>query len=93
VHYGQLSGFDELNSILDMVTTRAAACFGLTDYGLAEGRRADLVVFDAPTPMDVVRTMAPRLAVISRGRVVARTTPARSEVILGGSPEVVTFRR
>lgn len=93
VHYGQLSGFDELNTILDMVTTRAAACFGLTDYGLAEGNQADLVVFDAPTPMDAVRTIAPRVAVISRGRVVARTAPARSEVLLGGTPEVVTFQR
>ncbi|MGH2405365.1 MAG: cytosine deaminase [bacterium] len=93
VHYGQLSGYDELNTILEMVTTRAAACFGLTDYGLAEGRRADLVVFDAPTPMDVVRKIAPRRAVISRGRLVARTAPARSEVIVDGSPEVVTFQR
>ena len=92
VHYGQMSGYDELNTLLDMVTTRAAACFGLTDYGLAEGRRADLVVFNAPTPMDVVRTIAPRTAVISRGRVVARTAPARSEVILGGAPEIVRFQ-
>ena len=92
VHYGQLSGYDELNTLLDLVTTRAAACFGLTDYGLAEGRRADLVVFDAPTPMDAIRRIAPRVAVVSGGRVVARTTPARSEVLLGGAPEVVTFR-
>ncbi|MGQ0548694.1 MAG: cytosine deaminase [Armatimonadota bacterium] len=93
VHYGQLSGYDELNTMLEMVTTRAAACFGLTDYGLAEGKRADLVVFDAPTPMDVVRKIAARRAVISRGRLVARTAPARSEVILDGAPELVTFQR
>ncbi len=93
VHYGQLSGHAELNTILDMVTTRAAACFGLTDYGLAAGKRADLVVFDAPTPMDVVRMIAPRRAVISRGRLVAQTVPARSEVILDGQAEVVTFQR
>jgi len=93
VHYGQLSGYDELNTILEMVTTRAAACFGLADYGLAEGKRADLVVFDAPTPIDVVRRIAPRRAVISRGRLVARTTPARSEVLLGGVAEAVSFQR
>jgi cytosine deaminase len=92
VHYGQMSGHDEINSLLDLVTTRAAACFGLTDYGLAEGTRADLVVFDAPTPADVVRRIAPRVAVISGGRVVARTTPARSEVLLGSAAEVVTFQ-
>jgi cytosine deaminase len=92
VHYGQMSGHDELNSLLDLVTTRAAACFGLTDYGLAEGKRADLVVFDAPTPADVVRRIAPRVAVVSGGRLVARTTPARSEVLLGSGAEAVTFQ-
>ncbi|MGQ0571882.1 MAG: amidohydrolase family protein, partial [Armatimonadota bacterium] len=92
VHYGHMSGYQEFTTLLDMVTTRAAACFGLTDYGLIEGNQADLVVFDAPTPMDAIRTLAPRVAVISRGRVVARTAPARSEVILRGAPEVVTFQ-
>lgn len=92
VHYGHMSGHADFTTLLEMVTTRAAACLGLEDYGLAEGRRADLVVFDAPTPMDVIRRLAPRLAVVSRGRVVARTTPSRSEVLLGGGAEVVTFR-
>src|SRR5437867_6140380 len=77
VHYGQMSGRDELQSMLDFVTTRAARCLGLADYGVAEGMRADLVVFDAPAPVEAVRTLAARTAVISRGRVVARTSPAR----------------
>ena len=49
VHYGQMSGHEELASMLDFVTGRAARCLGLSDYGLSEGRRADLVVFDAQT--------------------------------------------
>jgi cytosine deaminase len=93
VHYGHMSGYHEFRTLLEMVTTRAAACFGLSDYGLAEGKRADLVVFAAPTPMDVIRTLSPRLAVISGGRLVARTTPARTEVLLGGRAEPVTFLR
>jgi cytosine deaminase len=92
-HYGHMSGYDEIKTLLEMVTTRAAACFGLADYGLAEGRAAHLVVFDAPTPFDVIRRMAARTAVISHGRLVARTTPARSEVLTGGPPELVTFQR
>ncbi|MDR7483470.1 MAG: cytosine deaminase [Armatimonadota bacterium] len=93
VHYGHMSGYEEFRTLLEMVTTRAAACFGLSDYGLAEGRRADLVVFAAPTPMDVIRTLSPRLAVISGGRLVARTTPARAEVLIGGRAEAVSFLR
>lgn len=91
-HYGQMSGHDELATLLEMVTTRAAACFGLVDHRLEEGGAADLVVFDAEAPSDVIRTIAPRLAVISRGRIVARTVPARSELAVGGTREAVTFR-
>jgi cytosine deaminase len=93
VHYGQMSGHEELASMLDFVTTRAARCLGLEDYGLAEGRRADFVVFDAPTPVDVVRTLAPRRAVVSRGRLVARTSPRRTTVTVHGHERAVSFLR
>jgi cytosine deaminase len=88
-----MSGYEEIATLLEMVTTRAAACLGLTDYGLAEGQAAHLVVFDAPTPLDVIRRMAARTAVVSHGRLVARTAPARAEVLTGASPEPVTFQR
>jgi cytosine deaminase len=93
VHYGHMSGHEELASMLDFVTSRAARCLGIDDYGLAEGRRADLVVFDAPTVVDVVRTLAPRRAVVARGRLVARTAPRETTVTLNGSDEQVTFLR
>lgn len=91
VHYGQLSGRDELETILDLVTARAAACFGAEDYGLEEGCRADLVVFDAPTAVDAVRTLAPRRFVVSRGRVVAETRPAHSMIMWNTREEEVRF--
>ena len=79
--------------MLEFVTTRAARCLGLDDYGLREGGPANLVVFDAPTVVDAVRTLAARTAVVSRGRVVARTTPPRTTLDLRGRNEPVTFRR
>jgi cytosine deaminase len=93
VHYGHMSGREELEQMLDFVTTRAAECLGLGGYGLAAGMQADLVVFDAPTPVDAVRTLAVRTAVVSRGRVVARTSSPRTTVTLGGRESPVTFLR
>jgi cytosine deaminase len=93
VHYGHMSGHDELTQMLDFVTTRAAHCLGVADYGLAEGMRADLVVFDAPTVVDAVRTLAVRTVVVSRGRVVARTTAPRTTVTVDGRESPVTFLR
>jgi len=86
-----MSGRDELETMLDLVTTRAAACFGAENYGLETGKQADLVVFDAPTPVDVVRTLAARRWVISRGRVAAETEPANSRVHWNGHEEPVRF--
>jgi cytosine deaminase len=91
VHYGQMSGHDELARMLDFVTVNAARCLGLDDYGLAEGRRADLVVFDAPTPVDAVRTLAVRTVVIAGGRVVAQTSPRETTVTVGGAETRVSF--
>jgi cytosine deaminase len=93
VHYGHMSGHDELASMLDFVTTRAARALGLDDYGLCEGGPADLVVFDAPTVVDAVRTLAARTAVVSRGRLVARTTPARTMIDVGHGKVPVIFQR
>jgi cytosine deaminase len=91
VHYGQMSGRDELETMLDLVTTRAAACFGSEEYGLEEGKRSDLVLVDAPTAVAVVRTLAARRVVISRGRIVAETRPARSTVRWGNRDEEIRF--
>ncbi|HXF82556.1 MAG TPA: cytosine deaminase [bacterium] len=91
VHYGQMSGRAELETLLELVTTRAAACFGAEDYGLVPGARADLVVFDAPTAVDALRTLAARRYVVAGGRLVAETHPARATVRWQGREEEVRF--
>ncbi|HVS05488.1 MAG TPA: amidohydrolase family protein [Candidatus Dormibacteraeota bacterium] len=58
-HSGQMSGFEEIRTLIDMITVNGAGALGLTDYGLEPGCGADLVLFDAPTESDAVRLMAP----------------------------------
>jgi cytosine deaminase len=90
-HYGQMSGFEEIRTLIDMITVNGARALGLTDYGLEPGCRADLVLFDAPTESDAIRLMAPRRLVIRGGKVVARTEPAASFVTWKGREEPVDF--
>ena len=56
-----------------MATYDAARSIGLRDYGLAEGRQADLVVLDSPRVGDVLADIPPRLWVVKRGRVTVET--------------------
>jgi cytosine/creatinine deaminase len=90
-HYGQMSGFDEIRTLIDMISVNPARALALADYGLEPGCRADAVVFDAPSEMDAIRLVAPRRAVIRGGQVVARTEPARHTVVWNGTEESVDF--
>jgi cytosine/creatinine deaminase len=82
LHVAQLSSPDQMRSCYEMVTTSSAAIMGL-DYGLEKGRVASLVVVDAADPIEAIRTRPPRLAVVSKGRVVARNTPVQGTLATG----------
>jgi cytosine/creatinine deaminase len=89
LHFTYMSGREEIPEMLRCATERGARTLGVEDeYGLEEGKQADLVVYEAPSALEVLRLHAPRRWVIRRGRVVAETTPARTTLL--GEP--VTFR-
>lgn len=76
-HTAQLTLPHELEQVFDMVTVNAARAARLDDYGLAPGRRADLVVLDAPSVHEALRLQPPRRHVIKDGQEVARTRLSR----------------
>jgi cytosine/creatinine deaminase len=79
VHVCQMTGLAEIDACYDMVTWGGARTLNLDGYGIGVGRRANLVVLDAGSKYDAVRCRPVVRQVISRGRVVARTEPARGE--------------
>jgi cytosine/creatinine deaminase len=88
LHFTYMSGREEIPEMLRCATERGARTLGVEDeYGLEEGKQADLVVYDAPSALEVLRLHPPRRWVIRRGRVVAETTPSRTTLL--GEP--VTF--
>jgi cytosine deaminase len=88
LHFTYMSGLEEIPEMLRCATERGAKTLAVEDeYGIEEGKPADLVVFDAPSALEVMRLHPPRRWVIRRGRVVAETTPARTTLL--GEP--VTF--
>jgi cytosine deaminase len=88
LHFTYMSGLDEIPQLLECATWRGARTLGVeNEYGIEEGKRADLVVFDAPTPREVMRLKPVRRWVVRGGRVIAETTPPVT-TLLG---ETVTF--
>ncbi|MCX7646464.1 MAG: cytosine deaminase [Rhodobacteraceae bacterium] len=82
LHVALMTAPEQMRAAFAMVTEAPARIMGL-DFGIEPGRRGSLVVLDAPDPIEALRLRPARLAVISDGRVVARSVPARTEVTAG----------
>ena len=77
-HAAQLTTSDEIETVFEMMTTNAARTLGvLDDYGIAVGKRADLVVIDASSPKDAIRRQPDRRWVIKGGKTIAENTSNR----------------
>jgi cytosine deaminase len=66
----------EMETLYDMVTTRAAEAINIEQHRLALGAPANLVVLHAPNVLEALREHAAPLAVISHGKLVNREARA-----------------
>jgi cytosine/creatinine deaminase len=73
-HVAQLTLPEELETVMDTVTVNSARAARLSDYGIAPGMRADLVVVGARSVQEALRMQPPRRHVFKDGREVARAT-------------------
>jgi cytosine/creatinine deaminase len=90
-----MSGYEEINDVLDLITTNAAKTLRIQQrYGIEEGKPADFLVLDAPSAFEALRLVPARLHVFKGGREVAYTSPARSVLKRGGDEDgkEVTYR-
>lgn len=73
-HVAQLTLPHEIEQAADMITTNSAKAAGVTDYGIAPGMRANLVVVGVLSVHEALRLQPPRRHVFKDGREVARAT-------------------
>lgn len=91
VHVAQMTSQDGIRACYAGVTDTAARVIGLDDYGLREGGPADFVLLQAADPFEAIRLKAARLAVVRRGRVIARAPERLSALDLPGRPAQVSL--
>src|ERR687886_1074023 len=79
VHVCQMTGMAEIAACFDMVTVNGAKTLNLGDdsYGIEAGKPANLIVLDAEDCYDAIRRRAAVRYVISRGKLLAETAPAK----------------
>ncbi|MBO9496323.1 cytosine deaminase [Thalassotalea sp. G20_0] len=81
----QLTGFDQINRGIDLITHNSARCLNIHDqYGIAVGKPANLIMLDSESVFDAVRRQASVTHSIRRGKLIASTEPARTRLYHSG---------
>ena len=93
LHVAQMTSQDAMRACFRAVTETPAAILGLEGYGLAPGCHADFVLLQARDPVEAIRLRATRLAVVRRGRVIARSPGNTASLHLPGRPGSTSFQR
>lgn len=86
IHAAPMTSREAMAWAFDSVTLGGAAAMGLPDPTLREGGPANMVLLQATDKIEAVRLKATRLAVIKRGKVLARTEPRVAQLALDGRP-------
>lgn len=80
LHVCQLMGYQQINEGLKLITHHSARTFGVTDYGIASGNRANLIILPAENGFEAVRRQVPVRWSIREGTVIAETQLAKTWV-------------
>jgi cytosine deaminase len=86
LHVAQMTSQAAMRQCFDAVTVNPAQLMGLTGYGLQAGCFADFCWLQARDPVEALRLRATRLKVFRRGKLLAESPPATSQLRLPGRP-------
>ncbi len=92
LHVAQMTSQAAMRQCFDAVTVNAARVMGLENYGLAVGCNADFVLLQARDPVEALRLRANRLKVFKRGKLLAESAPASTQLHLAGRPAITAFQ-
>jgi len=93
LHVAQMTGQEAMRACFQAVTETPAKILGLEGYGIAPGCNADLVLLQAHDQVEAIRLRAPRLVVLRRGQVIARSPAQQATLSLTGRPGTTSFQR
>lgn len=94
LHVTQLMGYDQIVNSIDLITNNSARTLDIEEqYGIEEGKPANLIVLEAASEYDAIRKQASVLYSIRNGEIIAEIKPRDTKIMLDGVTEGVTFDR
>jgi Cytosine deaminase and related metal-dependent hydrolases len=92
LHVCQLMGYEEIKKSLELITTNSARTLHVSDhYGIEEGKPASFLIMPESDSYNVIRKLSPVRYSVHKGKILAETKPARTELILDGKKTPVDF--
>lgn len=83
LHLDQLTGRNEIPLGVQMVTEGGSRTLHLQgEYGIEEGKPASFIVVDGRDPWELIQQMPVTRYVVYRGKIVATTQPAKTELLI-----------
>ena len=92
LHVAQMTGQAGIRACFDAVTVNAARVMLLDGYDIAPGCDATFVLLQARDVVEAIRLRATRLKVWRKGRLIAETPVAATQVHLDGTTRSVQFQ-
>ncbi|MRT12544.1 cytosine deaminase [Enterobacteriaceae bacterium RIT711] len=89
LHVCQMMGYQQIDEGLKLITDNSARTFGVQEYGIAEGKAANLIILPAENGFDAVRRQVPARWSVRAGKVIATTQLSQTWVMLDGAEEVM----
>lgn len=94
LHVCQMMGYEEINQSIDLITKNSAKTLNILDeYGIEEGKVANLIILPAESAYDAIRRQVPVLYSIRNGKVIAETKPSKAVVKLGKEEIEVNYKK
>lgn len=88
----QLTGFDQINQGINLITHNSARCLNIQDwYGIEAGKPGNLILLDSESVFDAVRRQASVTHSIRNGKLIASTAPARTTLYQASKPREISL--
>ncbi|MCQ2009810.1 MULTISPECIES: cytosine deaminase [Sporolactobacillus] len=79
LHVCQLMGYEQITHGLDLITTNSAKALHVLDqYGIEEGKPANMLIMSEQSSYDVIRKLSPVRYSIHEGKVLSETIPSKT---------------
>ncbi|WP_044748135.1 cytosine deaminase [Bacillus alveayuensis] len=94
IHVCQLLGYDQIVNSIDFITKNSARTLGIEEqYGIEEGKPANLLVLAAENEYEAIRKQACVRYSIRNGEVISETKPSETLIQWGEITEKVDFNK